>query len=184
MKSRVFNLADNAYQFWKPFLYQETVIDFPHLRACKHQFSHPTRAENYTLYFTFSHHVFTRSYLKNETIDLPHQYPFPTSDLRVFDIQRYELSLNIPQIIATLPNQFCYHGGYSRYCSCKIHTKDGASLYYQIVYRTWKQKGKLRFHIESAYALPSRPSKAKKVNFWVICHNLLHGKKLPLPPKH
>jgi hypothetical protein len=54
---------------------------------------------------------------------------------------------------------------------------------YQVVYRVWKERGKMRFHTESAYPLEGRLGKVKKVDFWVICHNLLRGKKLPQPAK-
>lgn len=80
-----------------------------------------------------------------------------------------------------LPKQFCYHGGYSRYCSCKITQADGTEVFYQVVYRAWKEKAKMRFHIESAYPLPERPGKVKKVDVWIILHNLLRNKKLPVP---
>ena len=130
--------------------------------------------------FTFSHHVFTRGIKSDESPDVIDIYPFP-SDKRLFDKTRYELSKHLPQIIATLPNQFCYHGGYSRYCSCKIKQDNCIEIYYQVVYRVWKEHGKMRFHIESAYPLNEKLGRVKKVDFWVICHNLLHSKKLPKP---
>ncbi|WP_223866477.1 heat-shock protein [Candidatus Enterovibrio escicola] len=181
-KKNTFNLADNEVQKWTSFDLDSELYNFEHLNACKHRFSHPERDECYTLYFTFSHHVFTRSIKQNESFDNAQIYPYP-SDERIFDLTRFELSKYLPQIVATLPEQFCYHGGYSRYCSCKISQEDGTEIHYQVVYRVWKQRGKMRFHIESAYPLLERVSKVKKVNFWVICHNLLRGKKLPKPAK-
>ncbi|MCK5719835.1 MAG: hypothetical protein KAH84_07790 [Thiomargarita sp.] len=102
----------------------------------------------------------------------------------MFDEKRYELSKHLPEIVKTLPDQFCYHGGYSRYCSCKIQKPNTyEKMYYQVVYRTWKERGKMRFHIESAYPLEGKLGKVKKVNFWVICYNLLKGKNLPKPAR-
>ena len=174
-----FNLPDNAYQFWKDFKHDERIYTFEHLISSKHTFTHPTRPDSYTLYFTFSHHVFTKTIQEGDARELI--YPFPPKDLRTFDEERYLLSKSLPEIIKSLPDQFCYHGGYSRYCCCKIKNEKGIEVHYQVVYRVWKARGKMRFHIESAYPLPERPSKVKKVNFWVICHNLLRGKKLPKP---
>lgn len=177
-----FNLPDNEVQHWKKFNFNGDEYDFNHLSSCKHTFQHPERNESYTLFFTFSHHVFTRA-IKGGDNDLSTStYPYP-SDNRVFDLDRFHLSQFLPEIVATLPDQFCYHGGYSRYCSCKINQDDGSEVYYQVVYRVWKERGKMRFHIESAYPLEESPGKVKKVNFWVICHNLLIGKKLPQPAK-
>ena len=103
-------------------------------------------------------------------------YPYP-SDKRAFDITRFKLSKHLPKIIEALPEQFCYHGGYSRYCCCKIDQENGAKIYYQVVYRTWKERGKMRFHIESAYPLQKRLGKVKKVNFWIICYKETFARK-------
>jgi hypothetical protein len=181
MLKLIFNLPDRNYQFWKDFTYKGQVFNFDHLKSSRHIFKHPQRNEKYVLYFTFSHHVFTKK--KDIPLDSDEFYPFPVTDMRLFDEDRYELSKYLPKIIETLPEQFCYHGGYSRYCSCKIDKSDSETIYYQVVYRAWKERGKMRFHIESAYPLEGKLGKVKKVNFWVICHNLLNGKKLPAPHK-
>ena len=174
------NLSDFEVQLWKSFTIDGTEYGFSHLNACQHTFQHPVRNESYTLFFTFSHHVFTRGVKGEENLESTQIYPYP-SDKRAFDLARYNLSQYLPEIIKTLPKQFCYHGGYSRYCSCKIDNEDGATIYYQVVYRVWKTRGKMRFHIENAYPLKESMGKVKKVDFWVICHNLLRGKKLPKP---
>ncbi|VAW70118.1 hypothetical protein MNBD_GAMMA10-9 [hydrothermal vent metagenome] len=179
---KLFNLPDNEVQKWKSFNIDGTEYDFSHLNACKHAFQHPERNESYTLFFTFSHHVFTRGAKEEENLESTQIYPYP-SDKRAFDIARFKLSKYLPQIVKTLPEKFCYHGGYSHYCSCKISQENGTKIYYQVVYRAWKERGKMRFHIESAYPLQESLGKVKKVSFWVICYNLLHGKKLPQPAK-
>lgn len=181
-KQKLFNLSDNEVQQWKSFNVASIEYDFNHLNACKYVFQHPDRNEAYTLFFTFSHHVFTRGIKENEYIEPTQIYPYP-SDERVIDSARYKLSKYLPEIVASLPEQFCYHGGYSRYCSCKIDQEDGSEIFYQVVYRVWKERGKMRFHIESAYPLLEGLGKVKKVNFWVICHNLLRGRNLPQPAK-
>lgn len=179
---KLFNLADNEVQEWQSFNINGTEYNFSHLTARKHAFHHPNRNESYTLYFTFSHHVFTRSIKKEDNLKSAQIYSYP-SDERIFDTTRFQLSHYLPQVVETLPSQFCYHGGYSRYCSCKVDHESGTEIHYQIVYRAWKERGKMRFHIESAYPLQKGLGKVKKVNFWVICHNLLRGKKLPQPAK-
>ncbi|TXR54169.1 heat-shock protein [Reinekea thalattae] len=179
-KKQLFNLPDNEVQQWKNFNIGNHKYNLQHLNACKHHFDHPERNESYTLFFTFSHHVFTRSIKAVENVKTDQIYPYP-SDQRAFDLARFKLSKHLPNIIQNLPDQFFYHGGYSRYCSCKLTQENGTSIEYQVVYRTWKTRGKMRFHIESAYPLQAPLGKVKKVNFWVICHNLLHNKKPPQP---
>ncbi|EGQ8122373.1 heat-shock protein [Vibrio cholerae] len=143
-------------------------------------FKHPTRAECYVLYFTFSNHCFTKEPKEGDSTEEAAFYPYP-KDRRIFDEKRFQLSLHLPQIVENLPEQFCYHGGHSRYCSCKLTDSDGEEVSYQVVYRVWKERGKMRFHVESAYPLDTPLGKVKKVNFWVICHNLLRGKTMPKP---
>ncbi len=176
-----FNLPDRPVQHWKAFSSKHEDYPLDHLDSVAHTFAHPTREERYLIYFTYSHHVFTRSIKTGEVVPAEQIYNYPP-DRRVFDERRYRLSHFLPEIIRTLPDQFCYHGGYSRYCSCKLTDDEGNSVEYQVVYRTWKERGKLRFHIESAYPLDQSSGRKKKVSFWVICHNLLNGKQLPKPP--
>jgi hypothetical protein len=177
----LFNLADKEYQFWKSFTYDGVDWDFSHLSVRKHTFQHPSRNERYTVYFTISHHVFTTEIEQTPNVTDDQIYPYKTSDLRAFCKNRYQLSLHLPEILENLSTKFCYHGGFSRYCSCKLKDEKGNDILYQVVYRVWKERGKMRFHIESAYPLPEPLGKVKKVNFWVICHNLLKGKRMPKP---
>lgn len=179
-KKQLFNLPDRAVQQWKSFKVDEQEFDLSHLDALKITFTHPKRDDSYTLFFTLSHHTFTRSIRHGEEVAKEQLYPYQP-DLRVFDETRYMLSRHLPQIIETLPDQFCYHGGYTRYCSCMLKDDEGNDLNYQVVYRVWKERGKMRFHVESAYPLNVRPSRPKKVDFWVICHNLLRNKPMPDP---
>ncbi len=179
---KLFNLPDNEVQKWKSFNVGNVEYDFSHLNSCKHTFQHPKRKESYTLFFTFSHHVFTRGIKEEESLKSVAIYPYP-SDKRAFDLTRFTLSKRLPNIVKTLPKQFCYHGGHSRYCSCKVEQENGVEIYYQVVYRAWKERGKMRFHIESAYPLQEKLGRVKKVDFWVICYNLLFGKPLPKPAK-
>jgi hypothetical protein len=92
-KQKLFNLPDNEVQQWKTFNIDSVEYDFNHLNACKHIFQHPERNETYTLFFTFSHHVFTRGIKEKENIEPTQIYPYP-SDKRVLDSTRYKLSTN------------------------------------------------------------------------------------------
>ena len=176
-----FNLPDSNYQFWKPHKQDGKEYNLDHLRACLHTFKHPKRDEIYQIYFTFSHHTFTS---KGSNSCAGIKYAFPPQDIRVFDTRRYELSKSIPKIIERLPDSIFFHGGFGRFCTCKIKDEVGNVINYQIVYKVWKQRGKLRFHVESAYPLDKPLGRIKKVDFWVICFNAQWGKDLPKPPSH
>jgi len=112
MNKRIFNLPDNEYQFWKSFEHSGKTFNFDHLKACRHTFKHPERPDSYTIYFTISHHVFTKTSTEFDPAEL--KYPIPSKDIRTFNYERYQLSHHLPEILRTLPEQFCYHAGYGK----------------------------------------------------------------------
>lgn len=176
-----FNLPDSNYQFWKSHNQSGKEFNLDHLQACKCFFKHPDRNESYTIYFTFSHHVFTKAQGSGLAGEI---YPFPPHDIRLFDERRYELSKSLPKIIEKLQDCIFFHGGFGRFCTCEIKDTEGKTINYQVVYKVWKERGKLRFHIESAYPLDGPLGRIKKVKFWVVCYNAQHRKKLPRPPRN
>ena len=180
-KDLPFNLGDSAYQFWRPLKTDEETYNFHHLDAFKHSYRRDQNVEVYDFYITFSHHVFT---VKPEDCSWNHKYEYNAkpSDSRYFCSERHELSLQLPEIVKTLPERYLYHGGYGKYCHCPMKDENGQEFLYQVVFRVFRSQKKLRLHVESAYKLSSRP-KTKKVSFWVICHNLLNKKPLPKPSR-
>jgi len=159
MNKRIFNLPDNEYQFWKSFEHSGKTFNFDHLKACRHTFKHPERPDSYTIYFTISHHVFTKTSTEFDPSEL--KYPIPLKDIRTFNYERYQLSHHLPEILRTLPEQFCYHAGYGKYCTKKLTDEAGNEIHYKVIYNTWKERGKMRFHIQSAYPLENKKKRLK-----------------------
>ena len=182
-KKRLFNLPDNEYQYWKPFNDGNKKLSFDHLRARKLEFSNPYNSDAYKIYATISHHVFTISIDPDRENNSAEIYEAKPIDKRLFCNERYSLSFHLPKLLETLPDQFCYHGGFRKYCLCQLEDEQGNPIFYQVVFRMWKIPKKIRLHVESAYPLERKPKKPKKVAFHVICYNLLRNKKPPPPPK-
>lgn len=180
-----FHLADTEYQYWNSFQLDSIAYEFNHLNAFKHVYKRVKTDDEFECYITFSHHVFTTD--RNKIIHTVDElYKEKKSDIRVFCKDRYQLSLMLPNIIIDLPNTYCYHGHYGKYCACEFEDSNGNLRYYQVVFKVFKSEKKLRLHIESAYPLDQHPGskgRIKKVNFWYLLFNLSIGKKLPLPPR-
>ncbi|TDR23901.1 hypothetical protein [Marinicella litoralis] len=182
--NRFFSLSDQEYQYWLPFQYKGVEYTFEHLNAKKITYNRRETGAKYKFFITFSHHVFTEGVKQQDLVDPNDLYSVKPNDVRLFDIDRYELSLMLPEIIENLPEKFCYHGHYGKYCTCEYEDANGNLRYYQVVFKAFRSQNKLRLHIESAYPLnvhPGSKGKIKKVNFWFICFNLAIGKKLPSP---
>ncbi len=137
-KKRPFNLPDKEYQYWKPFRCDNRVYSFDHLNAKELIFNNPYKSDIYRIYATISHHVFTVSINANRNQSLDGIYSEKPTDKRLFSEQRYKLSFYLPQILDTLPNQFCYHGGYKKYCICQLKDENGSDIFYQVVFKVWK----------------------------------------------
>ena len=183
-QKRLFNLPDNEYQYWNPFEYSGKLYNFEHLKAKKLEFKNPYNSDTYKIYTTISHHVFTVGYNQKKHSNPAKLYAEKPVDKREFCNERYSLSFHLPKLLETLPEQFCYHGSFKKYCVCKLNDENNNPIFYQVVFRVWKVPSKIRLHVESAYPLGNRPSKPKKVGFYTICYNLLRNKKMPIPPNH
>lgn len=110
------------------------------------------------------------------------QYQAP-KDSRPFNFERYELSKHLPKIIDALGEKetLVCHAGYGSFAAVKILDTSGNEIDYFVSFVVFKEKKKLRLHVQSAYPLDQKLGNVKKVGFFAIAKNLLLGKKLPKP---
>jgi hypothetical protein len=161
--------------------------DLQHLRSYTITYERPVQgknpAESFSVNVTFSHHCFTEGLPKNEA---PHdpalRYDF-NGDPRLFNVRRWALSRQLPDIIAKLPTLRCAQTGKGNFFTVALTDADGATVDYEIYFRIWKPgKGRIFMHVESAYVREadygsSRP-KGMSIAFFVILHNIRHGRPI------
>ncbi len=167
-----FGPEDRAVQAWANFKTDEYVYDLSHLNACC--ITYTGKKETYIVYVTYSHHCFAKD-VEGYNDDLPYPYP---KDQRNFHNLRFQLSLNLPEIIEGLLTAYTYYGGGESYAVCEGISQNGKAYHYLVAFSVFKSQKKLRMHITSAYPLDKRP-KVKKVKFETILNNLSKGKPLP-----
>jgi len=174
----------NEIKSWRPFVFKNTMYDLSHLDAHIVDYIDEKKGKNYKYIVTYSFHCFAKDNpdLSTEESNL---LTYKTKkEERHFNFERYELSKHIPNIIASLGNASttCFHAGYSRYANYKIKDDNGNTINYFIVFTSFREKKKLRLHVESAYPVElSKQGKMKKIDFFVIAHNTLVGKKIRMP---
>jgi hypothetical protein len=163
---------------WRSFEYEGQVYDLSHLDAHLAEYT-DQQGKIYKYIVTYSFHCFTKEdpCLSEEESNL---LLYKTrKENRHFNFDRYRLSKHLPKIILSLggSSTTCFHAGYSRFVRYEISDDAGNTINYFIVFKSFKEKKRLRLHIESAYpASPEEKGKLKKVNFFIIAHNTLLGK--------
>lgn len=170
---------------WRNFEFEGKVYDLSHLNAHHIEYFDAEAQVTYAFIVTYGHHCFTKD---SEQLS-PHErsqlfYSAP-NETRPFNFERYELSKNLPEIIQSLDQSeaFVFHAGYSNYAVVKVLTPEGIVKQYQVIFKVFKEKKRLRIHVISAYFLDKKSGKRQKVRFLTIAKNLKQGKKLPMPRK-
>src|ERR1051325_11560567 len=99
---------------WKPFEYQGEIYDLTHLHPRIVQYEQTAKdnrpARYYTVNVICGLHCFTRGRDEWENPDRSLLYS-DTRETRIFDFQRYQLSIYLPRIVDELQKRKCYHTG-------------------------------------------------------------------------
>lgn len=172
---------------WNRFEHQGKNYDLSHLRGFTTKFERPARngkaAESFSVNVSFSHHCFTQGLpAHGESYDLSLRFDF-NGEKRIFDVRRWELSKQLPSIIAGLPMRKCQQTGRGNYFTVALIAGDGTSVEYDVFFRTWKpRRARLNLHVESAYVRQasygtSRPN-GTAIGFFIILHNTLHKRPI------
>jgi hypothetical protein len=171
---------------WREFTFNNTTYDLSHLNAKWVEYIDNRNIEKPVVYkfiVTYSFHCFAK-----DSGNLPEEelklliYKTP-KESRPFNIERYELSKQLPNIISSLGSKeiLVCHGGHGNFAALKTLDANGNEVYYYVSFKVFREEKKLRLHVLSAYPLNEPLEKVKKVGFFVLAKNLLDGKRLPKP---
>ena len=169
---------------WKPFQHGTEVYDLAHLHPCTLHFEQAAQdkkpAITFTVDVTFSTHCFTRGLPEDDVYDRAFIYR-DARETRLFDIRRYELSKQLPAILAGLQKQKCMHTGHGNFFTVALVDENGQSADYDIFFTASKSstRGRVNLFIQSAFVRekdklpPSRP-----IRFDIILYNTLNGRPI------
>lgn len=185
VESMAFNTVEEITG-WRHFSFNSQTYDLSHLNAHVVEyldFRNPSKQKSYRFIVTYGSHCFTEDLEKlsrEEAQMLMYQAP---KENRPFNFERYELSKQLPDIIKSLGEKstLVFHGGYGKFATIKVIDSNGDEIDYFVPFAVFREKKKLRLHVQSAYPKYERMGKVKKVGFFVIANNLLGGRALPKP---
>lgn len=144
---------------WADFAFNGFVHSFAHLKEILIE-AKDTAGVQRTIVVTYSDHVFTREVLPTDS----HNAHFPgcSRNPGSFCVHRYNMSLELPQLIPQIPTQkvWCLTGN-DRYANIPIVMSGGSKISYAIIFTLDKIKGianiDARMHIRSAYVIDTKP---------------------------
>lgn len=168
---------------WKPFSYKGTTYSLSHLDAHIAEFT-DKQGKTYSYIVTYSFHCFAKDDQNISKEESELLLYVARKENRHFNFERYRLSKHLPKIIRSLGDDttICFHAEHSKFARYQINDEEGNAIHYFVVFKSFKEKKKLRLHIESAYPVePEKVGKYKKISFFTIAYNTLHGKPIKKP---
>lgn len=176
----------SAVTRWRDFLLDGTIYDLSHLNAQHIEYLDPKDVNKpivYRFIVTYGLHCFTKELEGQSAEQIQRLMYHGPRESRPFNFERYELSKYLPAIVESLGSQetLVCHAGYGSYAAVKISDASGNEINYFVPFVAFREKKRLRLHVQSAYPRPEGIGRVRKVNFFAIAHNLLHHRKLPSP---
>lgn len=173
---------------WKPFTHKGEIFDLSHLHDTSLTVVQPAKDDKpevvYDLQVTFGLHCFTSGLKDGEKLDLELKY-CDSRECRHFDKQRYELSKQLPAIIAALRQKKCFHSGKGNFFLVELMGISGTRQQYEVYFAVSKASGgngKLNLFVQSAYIRTQGQQPQKKpIGFCILLHNVKNSKPIRVP---
>ncbi|HWU61494.1 MAG TPA: hypothetical protein VN112_05655 [Ensifer sp.] len=131
----------------------------------------------------FTCHCFTEALKQEHTPDLRYAHGKET---RAFDIQRYELSKKLPEMLRTLGTRSVYHTQQGSFFVLRDEDIEGLKVPYLVFFSAFKATDK-RVHVQllvrSAYLKPGMAEFAAPVRFSTLMRFTRDGKTPPMGPR-
>ena len=159
---------------WRNFTLDGNIYDLSHLNTQRVEYLDKRDANNpiaYSFLVTYSSHCFTKDVEGNSREESQRLMYDAPKESRPFNFQRYELSKQLPSIVASLGNQktLVCHAGYGNYAIVLVRLLDsnGCEFDYFVPFAVFRESKKLRLHVLSAYPMYEGVGKINKVGFFV-----------------
>jgi|CXWL01.1.fsa_nt_gi hypothetical protein len=139
---------------WEAFNYQGVEYDLTHLHPCRLQYIQSAKSgqpeRTYTVEVCYSLHCFSKTL---STAADPHLNYSDARETRTFDLERYKLSKQLPQIIQDLSSKRCMHTGKGNFFVVEVVTSSGAKEDYEVYFDVQNSSAKgviARLFVQSA----------------------------------
>jgi hypothetical protein len=181
--TRVLNSEERKLLIKFPaFVHTGTVYDLSHLDPSVVEYiqagTETVAAKVYKVNVIYTQHCFTRDIPRSGVYDkaLEHR---DGKEVRLFDVDRWELSKRLPEIVCALAERTCQHAKENNFVTVESVTDDGSVVEYDVFFVASKaaRAGFINLFIQSAY-LKEQKQTGKRVGFLKILFSALSGKKL------
>ena len=136
-----------------------------------------SHAISFNLIIKFSSHCVSEEIVKHDSV----LFPDEGGKNRYFSIERYQLSLSLPEILKNISERQCYCATRRNYLTVEILDANNNQKRYHIYFSVKKTSGGVELLVESAY-IPNNPERqTKKIKGKVILANIHRGKKIAHP---
>lgn len=175
--------------YWADFEHGGVNYSLRHLHPCGFDLIIPAQGLNpersYRLNVIFSLHCFTRGAREGEII--PPDWAYRDSrETRIFDLERYRSSFDLPRIVTSLSEAKCFHDKHGNFYVFETVDTNGVKQYYSVFFTLSRAGGKmgLNLFISSAHlrAKPPYAHSLKPIRFRVLVHNTWMGKAIKPAP--
>ncbi len=176
---------------WRPFISGQDIYDLCHLHPKTVTFAQEAKpgklARAYLVEVIFSLHCFTRGVRHGEIPDRALCYS-DGRETRVFDMQRYHLSHNLPAIVESLARRRCYHTGRGNFFTIEIvDPNTDTKLEYEVYFTASRaaRRGLINLYVQSAYVRDTEHRRnqphRKPISFYVILFKVMSGARIRVP---
>jgi hypothetical protein len=167
------------------FILQGVVHDLSHLEPFLCTYVVPEQpgkaAMTYFVNVEFTMHCFTKT---QQTGDDPERFYCNDRDgsPRLFDLERWALSLELPEIIRTLISRRITFTKRENLVTIELVRPNGELANYEVYFKVFKAGRRLFLEVESAYVrspgLSNTPAIGRKIGFAVILKKVVAGEPL------
>lgn len=173
---------------WHPFTLSGVVYELSHLHDYTLSFTQPAKGESpervYEVDVEFGLHCFTSGIEPGEAIDPTLRY-CDSRECRHFDVLRYDLSKQLPAIVADLYRKKCFHSGKGNFFLVEMVDAHGTIEQYEIYFALSMVsggKGRLKLFVQSAYVRTQGKQPHKKpIGFYILLYNTKEGRPIRTP---
>lgn len=170
---------------WEAFEYQGITYDLSHLHSSRVKYIQPRKAANpertYKVEVHYSLYCFSKALTPSADPLLNYS---DARETRTFDIERYELSKRLPQIIQGMNSKWCMHTRHGKFFVVEPIILNNVQENYDVFFNVTRSttKGVASIFVQSAYVRDSMHSNrlflTKKISLYVILNNKLIGKPI------
>jgi hypothetical protein len=176
--------------FWQPFNLNGVPHKLDHLHPATITYTQPAKADvperKYVVEVLFGLHCFTRGEDDTEPSDAKLNYS-DSRETRTFDLDRYELSKSLPELVKNLARSKCYHTNHGNFFTVEIVKNSGGIRRYEVYFALSRsaKKGVLNLHVQSAYPRDEQHQnmpRRKGIGFFVLLYNVQNNRPIKPPP--